>query len=178
MGKCIPIQHTNFAGHYSHLPFGILLDEKWALARLLGSSSRNGGGGDDDNDDAFNNPHLATLESHCFRGAELIKFAKRVGLLLPSTKNTPQLLRNKSGTTSRENQAELGFTTAASSVTITAACNIPSSSAPCAIIGGVDNVGHHVPRYQFYDLLLPPSSGSMPPPPSPRNLRYGLSRMQ
>ena len=164
---------------YSHLPFGILLDDKWALARSLGSSSRNGGGGgDDDNDDAFNNPHLATLESHCFRGAEFVKFAKRVGLLLPSTTNTPQLLRNKSGTTSRENQAELGFTTAASSVTITAACNIPSSSAPCAINVGVDNVGHHVPRYQFYDLLLPPSSGSMPPPPSPRNLRYGLSRMQ
>ena len=141
---------------YSHLPFGILLDDKWALARLLGSGSRrngnggvDGGGNDDNDDDAFDNPHLATLESHCFRGAEFVKFAKRVGLLLPSTTNTPQLLRNKSGTTSRENQAELGFTTAASSVTITAACNIPSSSAPCAINVGVDNVGHHVPRYQF-----------------------------
>ena len=79
---------------YSHLPFGILLDDKWALARLLGSGSRRncaddgGVGGDDDNDDAFNNPHLATLESHCFRGAEFVKFAKRVGLFLPSTATT------------------------------------------------------------------------------------------
>lgn len=65
---------------YSHLPNGInVLDDKWALARLLMS------------DGCKNNNHeelLTTLESHCFRGGEeFVTFAKRVGLLSSADKN-------------------------------------------------------------------------------------------
>lgn len=61
---------------YSHLPNGIhVLDDKWALARLMMiPSSHNCSGNHDE--------ALATLESHCFRGSDGFRiFAQRVGLL-------------------------------------------------------------------------------------------------
>ena len=69
---------------YSHLPNGILLDDKWALARLLGCQL--GGAhrhtvGHTNATNATNDPNLVTLESHCFRGSEFALFARRLGLL-------------------------------------------------------------------------------------------------
>lgn len=58
---CIQLQH------------GIILDDKWALARLLGNNNTTKYTED--------NPNLVTLESHCFRRAEFVTFANRVGLL-------------------------------------------------------------------------------------------------
>jgi hypothetical protein len=47
---------------YSHLPNGTaILDSKWVLARLLGCAHR-------DSSQAADEPKLATLETHCFRG--------------------------------------------------------------------------------------------------------------
>jgi len=55
---------------YSHLPNGIqLLDDKWALARLLSPTANRPRRG-----------HFVALESHCFRGREFAAFAERVGL--------------------------------------------------------------------------------------------------
>ncbi|KAL7435375.1 hypothetical protein ACHAXH_003225, partial [Discostella pseudostelligera] len=184
---------------YSHLPFGILLDDKWALARLLGGKNggsanaingandnyeKNGGG---DGDDALKDPNLATLESHCFRGIEFVKFAKRVGLLPTSTKPDES--------TSRQKQAVL--TSAVTSGTTTKA-STSATIAPLPIVA--DGEESHVPRYQFEDLILPSSSSRkssssssssssrkssssssssssilptqlpLPPPPSPTNL--------
>jgi len=56
------------------LQHGIILDDKWALARLLGNNNTTKRNTED-------NPNLVTLESHCFRGAEFVTFAKRVGIL-------------------------------------------------------------------------------------------------
>lgn len=62
----------DFVRCYSHLPNGgALLDSKWVLGRLLG------GGATESKDP----PHLATLETHCFRGIAGFRcFAERVGL--------------------------------------------------------------------------------------------------
>ncbi len=58
---------------YSHLPNGTaILDDKWALARLLSSSS-----GDGENEDEGE----GGLESHCFRGPDgFAMFCKRVSM--------------------------------------------------------------------------------------------------
>jgi hypothetical protein len=110
---------------YSHLPNGSILDDKWALARLMGqhptsSSSvtsgsnaadghgniRRGGHGerrmrDESNTTTnSNNCYLATLESHCFRGTNGFEiFANRVGLLHRSPP-PPTTLMNNNITTS------------------------------------------------------------------------------
>lgn len=95
---------------YSHLPNGLnILDDKWVLARLLGvphpsyvrkrgvdvegksgfaegeaadahkiNSDNNNNSGEDYSTE---NVNLATLDSHCFRGADFVTFAKRVGLI-------------------------------------------------------------------------------------------------
>jgi len=55
------------------LQHGIILDDKWALARLLGNNNTTKYTDD--------NPNLVTLESHCFRGGDFVTFANRVGLL-------------------------------------------------------------------------------------------------
>ncbi len=184
---------------YSHLPFGILLDDKWALARLLMMDGKNvigsggchgastsckiahdGGGddvGDDDDDDdgdAFKDPNLATLDCFCFRGAEFVKFAKRVGLI-----PTPLQL-DEGGRTGRWNhQAALLASIPATNSTLTAV----SISAVPIVADGAEGV-HLLPRYQYEDLTLPPirsrSPSSMlpsslpspppPPPPPPKNL--------
>ena len=66
---------------YSHLPNGIhLLDDKWALARLLMTTTTNNNTDNNNNDD--DELLATTLESHCFRGEEFVTFAKRVGLLV------------------------------------------------------------------------------------------------
>jgi selenocysteine lyase/cysteine desulfurase len=52
---------------YSHLPNGLLLDSKWALARLL-SAHDGEEGHDDDQDDDDDDDHHRQLETHCFRG--------------------------------------------------------------------------------------------------------------
>lgn len=63
---------------YSHLPNGTnILDSKWVLARLLSGS----GCCTQSNDKADANPHLAVLESHCFRGVTGFRaFADKVDL--------------------------------------------------------------------------------------------------
>jgi len=68
---------------YSHLPNGInVLDDKWALARLMSSTGKNY---------KKNEKLLTTLESHCFRGREeFVTFAERVGLLSSSTNNVDE----------------------------------------------------------------------------------------
>ena len=60
---------------YSHLPNGTsILDSKWVLGRLF--AKRN------------NDPLLATLETHCFRGVEgFQEFCERVKLLDKSTES-------------------------------------------------------------------------------------------
>ena len=60
---------------YSHLPNGTaILDDKWALARLLSSSSY-------DNDANEGGESESGLESHCFRGPDgFAKFCERVGM--------------------------------------------------------------------------------------------------
>ena len=79
---------------YSHLPNGTnVLDDKWVLARLLGGGLFVQNDADDFTEgnvyglkgerkdvDAIEDA-LATLESHCFRGADFVTFANRVGLL-------------------------------------------------------------------------------------------------
>ena len=48
-------EHRNAASCYSHLPNGTnILDSKWVMGRLLKESD--------------NDPHLAVLETHCFKG--------------------------------------------------------------------------------------------------------------
>jgi len=159
---------------YSHLPFGILLDDKWALARLLGG--KNGGsvnnainvvkdnydksGSGDDGDDALKDPNLATLESHCFRGIEFVKFAKRVGLL-------PTVPKSDEGLVSATASATMASTSA-------------NSAASSIVADGEEE--RQMPRYQFEDLIIPSSnsraspSSILPtqlpqqPPPSPTNL--------
>ncbi|KAL7554866.1 hypothetical protein ACHAWF_018411 [Thalassiosira exigua] len=86
---------------YSHLPNGILLDDKWALARLLGgtggseggdrggsgSGSGSCGGADGGSGEGSEggvgeeDARLDVLESRCFRGAGFASFARAVGLL-------------------------------------------------------------------------------------------------
>lgn len=89
---------------YSHLPNGNVLDDKWVLARLLGSSfvsdneasvyavrSAQDAASNGENKELVakcDDVHLATLESHCFRGAEFVTFANRVGLLQKNDKKT------------------------------------------------------------------------------------------
>jgi selenocysteine lyase/cysteine desulfurase len=70
---------------YSHLPNGTnVLDDKWVLARLLGSDFVTRAAADDNNSDKDGtmptNSELSALESHCFRGVDFVTFAERVGL--------------------------------------------------------------------------------------------------
>ncbi|KAL7467109.1 hypothetical protein ACHAXS_007384, partial [Conticribra weissflogii] len=61
----------------SHLPNGIqILDDKWALARLLSSSNSSSSS----SSSCPPNRHFVALESHCFRGRDFETFATRVGL--------------------------------------------------------------------------------------------------
>ena len=58
--------YRDFVKCYSHLPNGTaVLDDKWALARLFSSTAAQVGEGAADKQVSS---HLATLESHCFRG--------------------------------------------------------------------------------------------------------------
>ncbi|KAL3787140.1 hypothetical protein ACHAWO_010698 [Cyclotella atomus] len=74
---------------YSHLPNGTnVLDDKWTLARLLGSSFVDSAQDVQWGNEAFNSA-LATLESHCFKGADFVIFANRVGLLCNGVESEP-----------------------------------------------------------------------------------------
>jgi selenocysteine lyase/cysteine desulfurase len=48
---------------YSHLPNGVLLDSKWALARIFAAAQE-----EEDNGEDVSPPPLQQLETHCFRG--------------------------------------------------------------------------------------------------------------
>lgn len=134
---------------YSHLPNGTsVLDDKWVLARLLGSSSFNDGnnsnkndddgeGGDesprgkvqytgngnsannDNDDDDDNGVLLATLESHCFRGADFATFARRVGLLRPHSSVGQTTTINNDNETKKEYQFRDLMTASGSDTTLT-----------------------------------------------------------
>lgn len=83
---------------YSHLPNGInVLDDKWALARLFMTSDDNDNNNSNEKEEA-----AAVLESHCFRGEEFSKFARRVGLLNDKNEEGSSSDKNHTTTPTKE----------------------------------------------------------------------------
>ncbi|KAL7537540.1 hypothetical protein ACHAXR_007892 [Thalassiosira sp. AJA248-18] len=162
---------------YSHLPNGILLDDKWALARLFGGGHHhhqkeqqrgmNGSKSKSDNDNGkadnnaiMNNPHLATLESHCFRGAEFVTFAKRMGLLVEQQRRPAPGISTSPPTSAAA---------AAAALPLSSSLSTNDDDNYCSFDNGTE--------YQWEDLLLlskrttaAQDFTSPPPPPSPNNL--------
>ncbi|EJK75028.1 hypothetical protein THAOC_03262 [Thalassiosira oceanica] len=115
---------------YSHLPNGALLDDKWALARLLGRPGGKGEGkeegprNDDDGD-------LAVLESHCFRGGGFTAFAEKAGLLGIPDQGEQQGQQGSQNSSRREEKGTGGGTDSRTSCAPRRTCRRPPRLPAC-----------------------------------------------